>query len=111
MDLAKNLKIDSVSRLHPTPPLQIEPAQTVEEAVNNPTVPPPGGVAPSLRNTQPFDIFGLPTISIPCGFDARGLPVGMLIQGRHFGEASILNVAHQYQRVTDWHRRVPPLAP
>ena len=57
------------------------------------------------------NLTGAPGISIPCGFDARGLPVGMLIQGRHFGEASILNVAHQYQRVTDWHRRVPPLAP
>ena len=57
------------------------------------------------------NLTGAPGISIPCGFDARGLPVGMLIQGRHFGEASILNVAHQYQRVTDWHRRVPPPAP
>ena len=57
------------------------------------------------------NLTGTPGISIPCGFDQRGLPVGMLIQGRHFGEARILNVAHQYQLVTDWHRRTPPLAP
>ena len=53
------------------------------------------------------NLTGAPGISIPCGFDEKGLPVGMLIQGNHFREARILGVAHQYQRVTDWHRRVP----
>jgi aspartyl-tRNA(Asn)/glutamyl-tRNA(Gln) amidotransferase subunit A len=53
------------------------------------------------------NLTGAPGISIPCGFDAKGLPVGMLLQGNHFREALILNVAHQYQRVTDWHARVP----
>ncbi len=53
------------------------------------------------------NLTGAPGISIPCGFDEKGLPVGMLIQGNHFREAHILGVAHQYQRVTDWHRRVP----
>ena len=50
---------------------------------------------------------GAPGISIPCGFDAKGLPIGMLLQGDHFREALILNVAHQYQQATDWHRRAP----
>jgi len=54
------------------------------------------------------NLTGAPGISIPCGFDANGLPVGMLLQGNHFREPLILNVAHQYQRVTDWHARVPP---
>jgi aspartyl-tRNA(Asn)/glutamyl-tRNA(Gln) amidotransferase subunit A len=53
------------------------------------------------------NLTGAPGISIPCGFDRRGLPVGVLLQGNHFREAQILNVAHQYQQVTDWHRRVP----
>jgi aspartyl-tRNA(Asn)/glutamyl-tRNA(Gln) amidotransferase subunit A len=53
------------------------------------------------------NLTGAPGISIPGGFDAKGLPVGMLLQGNHFREAQILNVAHQYQRATDWHRRVP----
>jgi aspartyl-tRNA(Asn)/glutamyl-tRNA(Gln) amidotransferase subunit A len=58
-------------------------------------------------NTRPFNYLGLPTISIPCGFDDRGLPVGMQLQGNYFQEARILNVAHQFQQVTDWHARVP----
>jgi aspartyl-tRNA(Asn)/glutamyl-tRNA(Gln) amidotransferase subunit A len=49
---------------------------------------------------------GVPALSIPCGF-AAGLPVGLQIIGAHFAEAKILNVAHQYQLATDWHRRVP----
>ena len=53
------------------------------------------------------NLTGAPAISIPCGFDGRGLPVGMQIQGNAFREAQLLNVAHQYQQVTDWHTRVP----
>ncbi|MEO8738108.1 MAG: Asp-tRNA(Asn)/Glu-tRNA(Gln) amidotransferase subunit GatA [Casimicrobiaceae bacterium] len=53
------------------------------------------------------NLTGLPGISIPCGFDDRGLPVGMQLQGNYVQEARILNVAHQYQQVTDWHARVP----
>ncbi|HPF25747.1 MAG TPA: Asp-tRNA(Asn)/Glu-tRNA(Gln) amidotransferase subunit GatA [Steroidobacteraceae bacterium] len=49
---------------------------------------------------------GLPALSIPCGFAAE-LPVGLQIIGAHFAEARLLNVAHQYQLATDWHRRVP----
>ena len=45
-------------------------------------------------------------MSIPCGF-VRDLPVGMQICGPHFGEAKLLNVAHQYQKETDWHRQIP----
>jgi aspartyl-tRNA(Asn)/glutamyl-tRNA(Gln) amidotransferase subunit A len=53
------------------------------------------------------NLTGAPGISIPCGFDERGLPVGMQLQGNYFQEARILNVAHQFQQVTDWHARVP----
>ncbi len=53
------------------------------------------------------NLTGTPAISIPCGFDAKGLPIGLQIQGNAFAEAQILNVAHRYQQVTDWHRRVP----
>jgi aspartyl-tRNA(Asn)/glutamyl-tRNA(Gln) amidotransferase subunit A len=54
------------------------------------------------------NLTGAPAISIPCGFDERGLPVGLQLQGNYFREAQLLGVAHQYQRETDWHRRVPP---
>ncbi len=52
------------------------------------------------------NLAGLPAISIPCGF-VQSLPVGLQIVGPHFGEAKVLNVAHAYQRETDWHRRMP----
>ncbi len=52
------------------------------------------------------NLAGLPAVSVPCGFVA-GLPVGMQVIGAHFAEERILNVAHRYQRETDWHQRAP----
>ncbi len=52
------------------------------------------------------NLAGLPAISVPCGF-AAGLPVGLHLVGAHFDEATLLKVAHQYQRQTDWHTVVP----
>jgi len=83
---------------------------TVEEAVADPGTPPPGGVAPSLRNTQPFDIYGLPSISIPCGFTRTGLPIGLEISGPRLGESVVLALAHGYENATEWHNRVPPMS-
>ncbi len=53
------------------------------------------------------NLAGLPALSMPVGF-AGGLPVGMQLIGRHFEEGRLLNVAHQYQLATDWHRATPP---
>jgi aspartyl-tRNA(Asn)/glutamyl-tRNA(Gln) amidotransferase subunit A len=58
--------------------------------------------------TVAVNLAGLPGMSIPCGFDGKGLPVGLQIIGNYFREAQILNVAHQYQLATDWHLRAPP---
>lgn len=52
------------------------------------------------------NLAGVPAMSIPCGFD-NGLPVGLQLMGGHFAEAKLLNVAHAYQRETDWHTRIP----
>jgi aspartyl-tRNA(Asn)/glutamyl-tRNA(Gln) amidotransferase subunit A len=52
------------------------------------------------------NLAGVPGVSVPCGF-VRNLPVGMQICGPHFAEAKLLNVAHAYQKETDWHRRIP----
>jgi aspartyl-tRNA(Asn)/glutamyl-tRNA(Gln) amidotransferase subunit A len=57
------------------------------------------------------NLAGLPAISIPCGFvneGGRDLPVGLQLVGPHFAESRLLAASHQYQRLTDWHRRVPP---
>ncbi|TMI10602.1 MAG: Asp-tRNA(Asn)/Glu-tRNA(Gln) amidotransferase subunit GatA [Betaproteobacteria bacterium] len=53
------------------------------------------------------NLTGAPAISIPCGFDRNGLPIGLQLQGNHFRESVILNAAHRYQQATDWHRREP----
>ena len=60
------------------------------------------------RLTVPFNLTGLPVISLPCGFDAGGLPIGLQIAGRAFDEATVLRVARAYERDTEWHRRRPP---
>ncbi|MBI4233727.1 MAG: Asp-tRNA(Asn)/Glu-tRNA(Gln) amidotransferase subunit GatA [Chloroflexi bacterium] len=60
--------------------------------------------------TRPFNLSGQPAVSVPCGFSRDGLPVAFQVAGRHFDEATVLKVADAYQRATDWHARVPPLA-
>ncbi|AMJ62847.1 amidase [Bosea sp. PAMC 26642] len=59
-------------------------------------------------NTRPINYLGLPSVSVPCGLDSNGLPIGFQIQGRPFAEARVLKIADAYQRDTDWHRRLPP---
>jgi aspartyl-tRNA(Asn)/glutamyl-tRNA(Gln) amidotransferase subunit A len=63
-----------------------------------------------LRFTRPFNCTGHPAASMPAGFTAEGLPIGVQIIGRPFDEATVLRVADAYQRVTDWHTRRPPVA-
>jgi aspartyl-tRNA(Asn)/glutamyl-tRNA(Gln) amidotransferase subunit A len=59
--------------------------------------------------TIAVNLAGLPGMSIPAGFGSKGRPVGLHIVGNYFSEAKMLNVAHQYQKVTDWHMRIPNL--
>jgi aspartyl-tRNA(Asn)/glutamyl-tRNA(Gln) amidotransferase subunit A len=59
--------------------------------------------------TLPANLAGVPGLSFPVGFDEQGLPVGMQLMGRHFGEEDLFQVAHVYQQVTDWHLRAPNL--
>ncbi|HEX4892549.1 MAG TPA: amidase family protein, partial [Hyphomicrobiaceae bacterium] len=58
-------------------------------------------------NTRPINYMGLPCVSVPCGFDSGGLPIGLQIAGRPFGEGRVLKVADAFQRDTDWHNRRP----
>ena len=62
-----------------------------------------------IRLTDPFNLTGLPAISIPCGFGAGGLPIGLQIAGAPFAESRVLRIAAAYEASTDWHARRPPL--
>jgi aspartyl-tRNA(Asn)/glutamyl-tRNA(Gln) amidotransferase subunit A len=79
------------------------PAETFAESKNFDKV--------GLQNTSPFDIFGLPTISVLCGFTASGLPIGLQISGAPFAESTVLSLAQAYERETEWHKKRPALTP
>ena len=57
--------------------------------------------------TVPLNLAGLPGLSMPCGFDSKGLPIGAQLIGPHFGEGVLLNAAHAWQLDTDFHKRAP----
>ena len=59
--------------------------------------------------TIPCSLAGLPGISVPCGFTAAGLPIGLQVLGKAFDEATVLRAAHAYEQATDWHTRRPAL--
>jgi len=60
-----------------------------------------------LRNTRPFNVWGLPAISVPCGFTKAGLPIGLQIAGAPGKEASVLQLAQAYEEATEWHTYHP----
>ena len=62
-----------------------------------------------VRNTSPFNVYGTPAITVPCGFSREGLPVGLQISGPALGEVDVLALAHAYEQATDWHERTPEL--
>ena len=66
---------------------------------------------PELENTGQFDVYGIPAITVPCGFTSGGLPVGLMIAGARFSEGKVLALAAAYERATEWHKRTPPLRP
>jgi aspartyl-tRNA(Asn)/glutamyl-tRNA(Gln) amidotransferase subunit A len=59
--------------------------------------------------TVPVNLAGLPGISVPCGFNSEGLPIGLQIIGKPFDEETVLRVAHAFEQRTEYHRRKPPL--
>jgi aspartyl-tRNA(Asn)/glutamyl-tRNA(Gln) amidotransferase subunit A len=90
----------------PTTPI---PAPTIAELKQNPDLLRPRELL-LLRNTRPINVWGLPAISLPCGFTEAGLPIGLQIIGPHWGEALILRVAEAYEQAMAWHRRELPSA-
>jgi aspartyl-tRNA(Asn)/glutamyl-tRNA(Gln) amidotransferase subunit A len=87
----------------PTTPI---PAPAIAELEQNPDLLRPRELL-LLRNTRPINVWGLPAISIPCGFTPAGLPIGLQIIGPHWGEAEVLQLAHAYEQATTWHKRIP----
>ncbi len=68
------------------------------------------GAESTVRNTVPFNLFGIPTVTVPCGFSRLGLPIGIQISGPRLGEVPVLALAHAYEQVTAWRAVRPPLA-
>jgi Asp-tRNA(Asn)/Glu-tRNA(Gln) amidotransferase A subunit family amidase len=66
-------------------------------------------MAAMIRNTGPFNGTHLPALSVPCGFNAQGLPIGLQIIGRPFDEATVIQAGHAYEQATEWHLRRPSL--
>ena len=77
----------------PTTPV---PPITITEALN--MSPDPAGEL-WLRNTRPFNVYGLPTISIPCGFTRAGLPIGLQLAAPNFSEGSLLSFAFSCEQI------------
>ena len=95
--------LKDVDLLHlPTVPI---PVPTIQESTVGPDVPRIIGTAGHC--TRGINYLGLPAISVPAGFDGRGLPVGFQLVGRPFTEGMLLRAADAYQRVTDWHKKKP----
>ena len=64
----------------------------------------------STRLVRALNLAGVPALSVPCGFDSQGLPIGLQIFGRAFDERSVLVAGHAFEQATEWHRRRPPPA-
>jgi aspartyl-tRNA(Asn)/glutamyl-tRNA(Gln) amidotransferase subunit A len=88
----------------PTAPVMPTPIENAEVPAQA------SGAESTVRNTAPFNLYGIPTISVPCGFSAAGLPIGLQISGPALGEVAVLALAHAFEQSTDWHRRQPPLS-
>jgi aspartyl-tRNA(Asn)/glutamyl-tRNA(Gln) amidotransferase subunit A len=63
----------------------------------------------TLRYTAPFNLTGLPALSIPCGFSNTGLPIGLQIVGKPFDETMVLRVGLAYENATPWHKKFPKI--
>ncbi len=87
-----------------TPTSKTSP-RTIEDSIRRAEAERPA--PPVLGNSNQFNIFGLPTISIPCGFTKAGLPIGLQISGPHWAETRVLALAAAYEQATEWHKRRP----
>ena len=86
------------------PPARIPEAERVErEQIQRKQL------SPLVKNTSPFNVYGLPSITLPCGFTHAGFPIGLQITGPPWGEPLVLRLAYAYEQATDWHKRRPAI--
>lgn len=107
MEDARGIFADIDVLVGPTTPLTAWPvgAESVQIGGSSESV-----LAASWRLTYPFNLTGLPALSLPCGFDEDGLPVGLQIAGRPFDEGAVLRAAHAYETAHLWREGRPSLA-
>jgi aspartyl-tRNA(Asn)/glutamyl-tRNA(Gln) amidotransferase subunit A len=91
-----------------TPTLPITAPQLEDKTVAGPTGPIDVRAALTLF-TRPFNLTGLPALSLPCGFDDEGLPIGLQIVGRPFDEDTVLRAGYAFENATEWHERRPAI--
>lgn len=91
------------------PTMRIVP-RTIDDALDREENPKPREPE-SISNCGPFDIFGIPAVSVPCGFSSTGLPIGLMIAGPRFSEGKVLALANAYEKATQWHTKRPSLSP
>jgi Asp-tRNA(Asn)/Glu-tRNA(Gln) amidotransferase A subunit family amidase len=88
-----------------TPTVPISPPRIAELQRN------PENLRPAeltmLRNTRPFNVWGIPAISLPCGFTSDGMPIGLQLAGAAWREDVVLRAADAYERATEWHTKMP----
>jgi aspartyl-tRNA(Asn)/glutamyl-tRNA(Gln) amidotransferase subunit A len=97
-----------------TPTMKTPPATIAAilntPAPNPPATPVPIGGAANNGNPWAFDVYGVPAITVPCGFTSAGLPIGLQISAAPFAETMMLALAHAYEQASEWHTRHPTIA-
>jgi aspartyl-tRNA(Asn)/glutamyl-tRNA(Gln) amidotransferase subunit A len=84
------------------------PAPVLRELQQNPELLRPAEIE-LLRNTRPFNVWGIPAISVPCGYTKAGLPIGLQISAAAWQEGKVLQLAHAYEQAAEWPKRRPEL--
>jgi len=94
-----------------SPTLKVPPA-AIAASLNPPNQSGRGPLGPPGNTGNPwaFDVYGIPAITIPCGFTNSGLPVGLQFSAAPFAETTMLALAHAYEQATEWHKRRPNLS-
>ncbi|MDE2779335.1 MAG: amidase [Chloroflexota bacterium] len=90
----------------PSEPITAPPILASEVTIGDQSV---GTTGALTQYTRPYNISGTPAISVPCGFSAEGMPIGLQLAGRPFDEATVLRAAHAYEQNTEWRLKRPPI--